>query len=802
MDMPFEVHDYSIIANGTLQAGSYVFGVQANDLGRPSMSDDAIVNITVIASPQNEYAPQFSQPSYSAVILEDRPAGSNVLRLDVFDADNTTDGIDFSIVSSSHPGVFEIIPAGDNGHGNYFCLVLLDRPLDYEVDDHVYNLVIRATDKHALDPLAKDVTVRISLFDVNDNPPQFVHNVLSATVFENTPLAAHIFDLEHTDLDILPAHKQFYYRVIDSTNTFALGSDQTSIVTSTVLDAEAEYAAEGSTVVVNGQQFTQRPREHIFSAQVWSRQPLRGTGASLPSVDNVTLRVQVLDANDNSPVFGIPQTTVQVNEHADGLVVPFSVTDADVTSPNNLFDCDILSQPVVNMFELNALTLNLIGDLDRETQPAVQTIVVRCADRGSPQLSTAGADGADFELKVEVQDVNDHTPVIEEITIADVPEDFVGRIGSVVARDDDATAPNNNLTYDVISPNVPFAMNGSDVYVTARLDYEARTSYTVTIQVSDGASGADKRFVSQQIIINVSNDTTDTATSRGSAVPMAAGVAGGSVLVIIIAILMVLHINRRKKKEPFIRTEANGGTDTFHNDTFLKQHQTLERPNGGLGLDAFDLDAQVSRSGPLAVLQASNGNLPGNKDTAPLRRPDDGIWNPETYSTTQAAHQDYEVIPDGPKGTIYADADDVDLHRSKETRQSTEYVDMTGSKSPNASHMSEYEDMSPDNTEEPVGAAQYMEMNSQAAKTNVNQDEYEPMHLEARASPKSLHTTDYVEIEDKLDLGEYAEASDHRATAALKNNNYEYSEHVRRETEAFGYQYEAVETASALRNGD
>ena len=119
---------------------------------------------------------------------------------------------------------------------------------------------------------------------------------------------------------------------------------------------------------------------------------------------------------------------------------------------------------------------------------------------------------ARFAYQVLIADVNDNAPVFSEdsqtLSINEnEPSDTT--VGIVSATDADAFAGDH--TYSIETENVPFTIESSKrsgtVKTTSVLDYEAKSSYTLTVKVDDGF-GTD----TIEVTINVTNDTSDDTT--------------------------------------------------------------------------------------------------------------------------------------------------------------------------------------------------------------------------------------------------------------------------------------------------
>ena len=75
----------------------------------------------------------------------------------------------------------------------------MSRSLDREITS-LYHLNISASD-HGMPSLTSQVIVTVTVFDVNDNPPEFVTSLYTASVLENQPPGLSVAVVSATDFD-------------------------------------------------------------------------------------------------------------------------------------------------------------------------------------------------------------------------------------------------------------------------------------------------------------------------------------------------------------------------------------------------------------------------------------------------------------------------------------------------------------------------------------------------------------------------------------------------------------------------
>lgn len=185
-------------------ADSYTLNVTVYDLGIPQKSSSRLLGVKILDA--NDNSPQFLQESYSVQISEGTPVGTEIIQVDSTDRDQGDNGVvKYSILG----GTDDFAIDEDTG------VVSVTKPLDRELHP-VYVLKIAARDQAANEPqLVSTVPLRITLEDVNDNPPKFVPPIYRVKVREDLPVGTVIMWLEAHDPDV-GASSQVRYSLIDN----------------------------------------------------------------------------------------------------------------------------------------------------------------------------------------------------------------------------------------------------------------------------------------------------------------------------------------------------------------------------------------------------------------------------------------------------------------------------------------------------------------------------------------------------------------------------------------------------------
>ena len=332
-----------------------------------------------------------------------------------------------------------------------------------------YTLSIRATDG-GNPALSSTQNIRINLLEVNESPT--IPAGQSFTITENPSANAIVGTVVATDPNSSAPSNTLSYTITGGNSSGAFSINSTT--------GQIRVANPGAVDFETNQQFT-------LQIQVVD-------GGSPPLSASQSVSITVTNVNE------VPQIpsgqSLNVGEQAsNGTVVgTVNATDPDATAPNNTLAYTIVSGNTSGAFAINPATGQITvansSAVDSSTNPTF-SLLVRATDAGNPALSSTQT------VTISVNDANE-APTIPAGQIFTVPENSVANtlVGRVIANDPDISAPNNTLTYSILSGNTnnAFSINPStgQIFVNnpTALDNEAGTSFTLQIQVVDGGSPA------------------------------------------------------------------------------------------------------------------------------------------------------------------------------------------------------------------------------------------------------------------------------------------------------------------------
>jgi VCBS repeat-containing protein len=452
---------------------TFALQVRVTDGGSPALSATQIVTISVTDVNENPIVPVGQVFS----VDENSPAGTTVGTVQATDPDlnppNNT--LTFSIGSGNTGNAFTINPTtGSITVNNSAALTF--------ANGSFYILGITVSDGGS-PSLSTIQSVRVNLNDVNQAPS--IVSGQTFTVAENSAANTVVGHVLATDPDATAPNSTLTYSILsgNTNNAFAINPTTGQI---TVNNPSA----------VN---FEATPQ---FSLQV---QATDGGSPTLAATQIVT--VNVTNVNE-APIVPAGQS-FSVTEHSatNTIVGTVAATDPDATAPNNTLTYSIAGGNTNNAFAIDPTTgqisVSNSAALNAATNPQF-LLQIQVADGGSPSLST------NQTVTVNVADVNE-APSIPAGQTLSVPENSTLNtvVGTVLATDPDATAPNKTLTYSITSGNTngAFAINSTNGQITvnnpAALNFEASSQFTLQVQVSDG--GSPSLSATNSVTVNVTN---------------------------------------------------------------------------------------------------------------------------------------------------------------------------------------------------------------------------------------------------------------------------------------------------------
>nr|XP_034195560.1 fat-like cadherin-related tumor suppressor homolog isoform X8 [Osmia lignaria] len=427
----------------------YNVTIQALDQGTPQLT--SVTSLIVNVQDINDNPPEFASKVYFSKVPEIYAVGTEVARVLATSKDTGVNAdVYYSIVGGNEHKKFQI----DARSG----VITIAEQLDYE-RARDYFLTIQAVDG-GIPPLSNHATVNITVIDSNDNAPIFSEVSYRASVREDAKIGEKVTQVFANDLDSEEnGNVSYYIERGDRQKQFSIDQKTGQITVAAPLDREeiANYVLE-----------------------------VHGRDSGIPMLSSfVMVNIEVLDANDNPPLFSLSNYTavVQEDKPLGHTVLQFVVTDADIEPNADPYTFDFRSGNEGDAFRLEQDgTLRTATKFNNRVKDKY-VLHIRVFDNGSPPLYS------DAWVTIKVIEESQYPPVITplEVIINSYMDEYPGGIiGKVHATDQDQY---DTLMYSLVSsspiPNDLFKIDKIDGTLVAlpRLDVG---EYRVNVTVTDG----------------------------------------------------------------------------------------------------------------------------------------------------------------------------------------------------------------------------------------------------------------------------------------------------------------------------
>ncbi|XP_018422198.1 PREDICTED: protocadherin gamma-B5-like [Nanorana parkeri] len=341
----------------------YDISVQAIDGGGLPAHSKVIIEVL----DQNDNAPEISITSLTTPIPENTASGTVVALIEVHDQDSGENGEVQCLITGDVP--FQIQSSASN-----FYKIITKSTLDRETMSS-YNITIHVSDKGS-PPMTVKKVIQLDVSDVNDNAPEFQKLTYSAFVQENNLPGASIFSVQARDIDS-GNNAKVVYSITGISNEKDPVSSFISINSETgVIYAQRTFDYE-------------LQKEFIFQVNA------KDNGN--PSLNSsTTLRICVVDQNDNSPTILYPSSDadspafelVPWSSEQGSLISKAVAVDAD--SGHNSWLSYFLQTAEPSYFTIDQHTGEIrTSRVFQEKDILKHSIVIIVKDNGSPPLSAS-----------------------------------------------------------------------------------------------------------------------------------------------------------------------------------------------------------------------------------------------------------------------------------------------------------------------------------------------------------------------------------------------------------------------------
>ncbi|XP_042073098.1 protocadherin beta-16-like isoform X1 [Haplochromis burtoni] len=309
-------------------------------------------------------------------------------------------------------------------------------------------------------------SITVEVTDVNDNAPIFKRGEMKFKISESVNTGT-VFMLEQAiDLDVGVNGLQSY--LLKPTDNFVL---------------KVQNQADGSKLVemVLQKPLDREKQDHLSLV-------LTAVDGGEPQLSGaVQINVNVLDSNDNAPVFPqkIYKSTLKENSPEGTVLITVSASDLDDGS-NGKISYTILNSvdDASEKFDVNRETgeITLVGNTDFEKKRQYQ-IHVQASDEGGLADTS--------KIVVEILDTNDNVPAINVMSKSSIiAEDITpGTVVTIINIQDPDSGENGNVQCN-INKNIPFLVSSTSnnffsILTDSDLDRERASEYNITVTCSD-----------------------------------------------------------------------------------------------------------------------------------------------------------------------------------------------------------------------------------------------------------------------------------------------------------------------------
>lgn len=258
--------------------------IMARDKGNPPQTANGLIELRIGDVPQGLPDLRFQNETYAVTLGENTPTGYQLIKLNAVRSDGRRQKITYSFGTGNEDETFSI----DAMTGE--IKVKNSNRLDYEYSGNsgeMKLIVVAKTDGSPL--LYGYCEVKVMLQDENDNAPRFTQQQYTTAVWEGNNKGTFVMQVTAFDAD-QGSNSRVLYHIVDGNhdNAFIIEPAFSGIVkTNIVLDREIR---------------------DMYRLKVIA------TDEGVPQMTGTaTIRVQIVDVNDNQPVFP-PHSVINVSE--------------------------------------------------------------------------------------------------------------------------------------------------------------------------------------------------------------------------------------------------------------------------------------------------------------------------------------------------------------------------------------------------------------------------------------------------------------------------------------------------------
>ncbi|KAI7801548.1 putative protocadherin alpha-3-like, partial [Triplophysa rosa] len=390
----------------------------------------------------------------------------------------------FRIVSTSGESLFSV----NQNDGVLYVNGKIDRE---EVCERITPCLVNL--KIALENPLEIHYVTIEILDINDHSPSFPESEMHLEIGESALPGARFQLQAARDYDS-GSNSVNHYKLSHSDNFRLEVKDR---------------GEDGKIPILVLQKPLDREITHSINLQ------LTAVDGGKPSKSGtMEIAINVLDINDNVPVFTNKVYSVMLNENAPvgTIVIQVNATDSDDGANGEIvysFGKNVKSK-VRKLFDINSINGEIIvkGQLDYEVKDSYE-IDIQASDKGLIPMTT------DKSVTIKIVDINDNAPEIEVTSFSNtIPEDSrPGTTVALISVSDSDSGINGKVSCSV-GDEMPFKLIPSSqqstysLVSTSHLDREMELQYEITLIARDAGQPSLSSVKTITVLISDVNDNS------------------------------------------------------------------------------------------------------------------------------------------------------------------------------------------------------------------------------------------------------------------------------------------------------
>ncbi|XP_042588368.1 protocadherin gamma-A6-like isoform X22 [Cyprinus carpio] len=312
--------------------------------------------------------------------------------------------------------------------------------------------------------------VTVEILDVNDHAPAFPKDIIHFEISESATPGSRFQLGSADDPDV----------GVNCIQNYIISQNENFVLKQHARQGGVKYA---EMVLQKPLDREQHPRLSLIVTAIDGGNPQRS--------GNVKIEVNVLDANDNAPVFNqsVYRATITEISPIGTYITTVNASDAD-SGTNSLVSYSFTNMKVIgHIFTLDERTgvITLTGLLDYEKTKKYE-IDIEAKDQGGL--------GDSAKVIIDLTDVNDNAPTISVMSFfTPISEDALPGTTIAIFSVKDVDAGDNGHVVCAIDRNTPFKLLSSlrnyyNLVTDAALDRERVAEYNITITATDSGSPA------------------------------------------------------------------------------------------------------------------------------------------------------------------------------------------------------------------------------------------------------------------------------------------------------------------------